>query len=56
MTTATLVILAALTLVLNPVRILAIALLGTLLVFKTIPAAITLIFLAFLYYLIKRKF
>ena len=55
MTTATLVILAALTLVFNPVRVLAIFMLLTLLYFSTVPTVITLVVLAFLYTLIKRK-
>ena len=55
MTTATLVLLAALTLAFSPVRTVAILLLCTLLYFNPVPAAITLSVLAFLYYLIKRK-
>ena len=42
MTTATLVLLAALTLIFNPVRVLAIFMLITLLYFNPIPTAITL--------------
>ena len=55
MTTATLVILAALMLVFSPVRVLAILMILTLLIFSTGPAAITLSVVAFLYYLLKRK-
>ena len=55
MTTATLVLLAALTLIFNPVRVLAILMLTTLLYFNPVPAVITLVVLAFLYYLIKRN-
>ncbi len=54
MTTATLVLLAALTLIFNPVRVLAILMLITLLYFNPIPAVITLVVLAFLYFLTKR--
>ena len=55
MTTATLVLLAALTLIFNPVRVLAILMLLSLLYFSPVPTVITLSVLAFLYYLIKRK-
>ena len=55
MTTATLVLLAALTLVFNPVRVVAILMLVTLLYFNPVPTVITLSVLAFLYYLLKRK-
>ena len=55
MTTATLVLLAALTLVFSPVRVVAIFMLITLLFFKPIPAVITISVLAFLYCLLKRK-
>ncbi|UCE64559.1 MAG: hypothetical protein JSU59_05325 [Nitrospirota bacterium] len=55
MTTATLVLLAALTLVFNPVRVLAILMLVTLLYFNPIPTVITLAVLTFLFYLLKRK-
>ena len=55
MTTATLVLLAALTLVFNPVRVLAILMLLSLLYFSPVPTVITLSVLAFLYYLLKRK-
>ena len=56
MTTATLVLLAALTLIFNPVRVLAILMLLSLLYFSPVPTVITLSVLAFLYYLLKRKF
>jgi hypothetical protein len=55
MTTATLVLLAALTLIFNPVRVLAILMLISLLYFNPVPTVITLSVLAFLYYLLKRK-
>ncbi len=55
MTTATLVLLVALTLVFSPVRVLAILMLITLLYFNPVPAVITLSVLAFFYYLLKRK-
>jgi hypothetical protein len=55
MTTATLVLLAALTLIFNPVRVLAILMLLSLLYFSPVPTVITLSVLAFLYYLLKRK-
>ena len=54
MTTATLVLLAALTLIFNPVRVLAILMLLSLLYFSPVPSVITLSVLAFLYYLLKR--
>jgi hypothetical protein len=54
MTTATLVLLAALTLIFNPVRVLAILMLLALLYFNPIPSVITLSVLAIIYYLIKR--
>jgi hypothetical protein len=54
MTTATLVLLAALTLIFNPVRVLAILMLLSLLYFSPVPTVITLSVLAFLYYLLKR--
>jgi hypothetical protein len=54
MTTATLVLLAALTLIFNPVRVLAILMLLALLYFNPIPSVITLLVLAIIYYLIKR--
>ena len=54
MTTATLVLLAALTLIFNPVRVLAILMLISLLYFNPVPTVITLSVLAFLYYLLKR--
>jgi hypothetical protein len=55
MTTATLVLLAALTLIFNPVRVLSILMLLSLLYFNPVPTVITLSVLAFLYYLLKRK-
>jgi hypothetical protein len=55
MTTATLVLLAALTLIFNPVRVLAILMLLSLLYFSPVPTVITLSVLAFLHYLLKRK-
>ena len=55
MTTATLVLLAALTLVFSPVRVVAILMLVTLLYFNPIPSAITLAVLGFIYFYIKRK-
>ena len=53
-TTAALVVLAALTLVFNPVRVLAIFMLLTLLYFSTVPTVATLSLLAFIYYFLKR--
>ena len=55
MTTATLVLVAALVLVFSPVRVLAILMLITLLYSNPIPAVITLTVFGFLYTLIKRK-
>ena len=54
MTTAMLVILAALTIVFNPVRVLAIMMILTLLYFSTVPTVITLSMMAISHYLIKR--
>ena len=54
MTTATLVLLAALTLIFNPVRVLAILMLLALLYFNPIPSVITLIVLAIIHYFFKR--
>ena len=54
MTTATLVLLAALTLIFSPVRVLAILMLLSLLYFSPAPTVITLSVLAILYYLLKR--
>jgi len=54
MTTATLVVLAALTLVFSPVRVLAIFMLMTLLFFSPVTTVITLAVLAILYYYFRR--
>jgi hypothetical protein len=54
MTTATLVLLAALTLIFNPVRVLAILMLASLLYLNPIPSAITLILLGLVYITLKR--
>jgi hypothetical protein len=54
MTTATLVLLAALTLVFSPVRVVASLMLITLLYFNPIPTVITLAVLGFLYTLIRK--
>jgi hypothetical protein len=55
MTTATLVLVAALVLVFSPIRVLAILMLITLLYSSPIPAVITLAVLTFIYFYIKRK-
>ena len=54
MTTATLVLVAALVLVFSPVRVLAILMLITLLYLNPIPTAITLIVLGLVYTTLKR--
>ena len=54
MTVAMLVILAGLTIAFNPVRVLAISMILTLLYFSPVPTVITLSVMAILYYLIKR--
>ena len=54
MTTAMLVVLAALTLAFNPVRVLAILMILALLYFSTAPTVITLSVMTIFYYLIKR--
>ena len=54
MTTAMLVILAALTIAFNPVRVLAILLILTLLLFSTVPTVITLSVMAIFHYFLKR--
>jgi hypothetical protein len=54
MTVAMLVILAGLTIVFNPVRVLAILMILTLLYFSPVPTVITLLVMASLNYLIKR--
>ena len=54
MTTATLVLLAALTLVFSPVRVVATLLLITLLSFNPIPTVITFAVVGFLYPLVRK--
>jgi hypothetical protein len=54
MTTATLVLLAALTLVFSPVRVVAIFMLITLLFFKPLPTVITLAVLGLAYTLMRK--
>jgi hypothetical protein len=56
MTTAMLVVLAALTLVFNPVRVLAILMILTLLYFSTVPTVITISVIAISFYVKKRFF
>ena len=54
MTTATLVLVAALILVFSPIRVLAILMLATLLYLSPIPSTITLIVLGLVYFTFKR--
>ena len=54
MTVAMLVILAGLTILFNPVRVLAILMILTLLYFSTVPTVITLFVMTISYYLFKR--
>jgi hypothetical protein len=54
MTTATLVLVAALILVFNPIRVLAILMLAALLYLNPIPSTITLIVLGLVYITFKR--
>ena len=54
MTTATLVLVAALILIFNPIRVLAILMLTALLYLNPVPTSITLIVLGFAYINLKR--
>jgi len=53
-TTALIALVAALTLVFSPIRVLAALLLLSLLVLNPVPTFITLMFVGFFYYLLKR--
>ena len=55
MTTATLVLVAALILVLSPIRVLAILMMISLLYSNPVPSVITLIVMAIFYYLLNLK-
>ena len=55
MTTALITLVAALTLIFSPIRVLATLLLLSLMALNPVPTSITLVFVGFLYYHLKMK-